>query len=88
MATPTTGPTVIEPHDGGWLDHVRTSIFALQWASELTRDEKKIREVREVTQLQTLLAEHARRSDSALGVTPELRHVDRIAAKPGAEPKA
>jgi hypothetical protein len=29
-----------------------------------------------------------RGSDSALGVTPELRHVDRIAAKPGVEPKA
>jgi hypothetical protein len=39
-----------------FLDHVRTSIFALQLASELTRDETKIREVREVIkQLQTLL---------------------------------
>jgi hypothetical protein len=59
-------------------------------ASELTRDETKIREVREViTQLQTLLAEHARRRDSAFGtMTPELQHVVRMAAKPEAEPQA
>jgi hypothetical protein len=81
----TTEPKVIEPHEGGCLDHIRTAIFALQLASELTRDEAKIKECREVIeQLQTLLAQHARRRDAAIGTGPRLRHVDR----PEVEPKA
>jgi hypothetical protein len=90
MATPTTRPKVIEPHEGGWLDHIRTSIFALQLASELTRDEDKIREARAVIEeLQQLLAKHARRRDAALfAMEPQLRHVDREAAKPEAEAQA
>jgi hypothetical protein len=73
----TTEPKVIEPHEGGCLDHIRTAIFALQLASELTRDEAKIKECREVIeQLQTLLAQHARRRDAAIGTGPRLPHVD------------
>jgi hypothetical protein len=82
MATPTSRPKLIEPHDGGWLDHVRTSIFALQLASELTRDEHKIAEVREVIrQLQTLLAVHAIRRERAIFTEPELPHVDEVETK-------
>jgi hypothetical protein len=63
-------------HPTGWLDHIRTAIFALQLASELTRDEEKIAAVREeITRLQTLLAEHARRRDAE--ISTRLRHVDR-----------
>src|SRR5262249_52631110 len=74
MATePKTGPTKITVQDRGWLDHIRTSIFALQLASELTRDEDTIAEVREVIrQLQTLLAVHAVRRDRATFTEPEL----------------
>ena len=39
----TTEPKVIRPRSEGWLDHIRTAIFALQLASELTRDEAKIK---------------------------------------------
>ena len=65
----TTEPKVIRPRSEGWLDHIRTAIFALQLASELTRDEAKIKaETREVIEeLQTLLAEYVRRRDAAIG---------------------
>jgi uncharacterized small protein (DUF1192 family) len=71
MATePTTGPKLITHHDRGWIDHLRTAIFALQLASELTADEDKIAAVREeIERLQTLLAERARRRDRAIGMT-------------------
>jgi hypothetical protein len=75
MATPTSRPKLIEPHSSGWLDHIRTAIFALQLASELTSDEEEIAHCREVVkQLQEGLAAHARRRDGALLVE----------AKPGA----
>jgi hypothetical protein len=48
MATPTPRPRVIDPHSSGWLDHIRTAIFALQLASELTRDEAEIAHIHEV----------------------------------------
>jgi uncharacterized small protein (DUF1192 family) len=81
----TTEPKVVEPHEGGCLDHVQTAIFALQLASELTTDEQKIAAVREeIERLQTLLAQHVRRRDAAIGTGPRLRHVDRPEAKPKA----
>jgi hypothetical protein len=56
---PTTEPKLITDHDCGWIDHVRTAIFALQLASELSADEAKIKAVREVTErLQTFYAEY------------------------------
>jgi hypothetical protein len=60
MATePTTEPKRITPHDRGWIDHIRTAILALQLASELTRDEAKIKDCREVIErLQTIYAEY------------------------------
>jgi hypothetical protein len=77
MATPTSRPKVIEPHSSGWLDHIRTAIFALQLASELTSDEAEIEHIREVIgRLQEGLAAHARRRDGAIAST-RLRHVDR-----------
>jgi len=87
MATePTTGPKLITHTDDGWLDHVRTAIFALQLASELTRDEEKLRVCREViTDLQAGLAEHAKRRNAGIFTEPQLPHVDRIAGDSGAE---
>jgi hypothetical protein len=74
MSEAPTRPKVIRPHSGGWLDHIRTAILALQLASELTDDEAEIAEIRQViTRLQKGLAAHARRRDAALfaGVDPK-----------------
>jgi hypothetical protein len=87
MATPTSRPKLIEPHPSGWLDHVRTAIFALQLASELTSDENEIAHCREVIgQLQNGLAAHARRRDAA--ITTRLQHVDRVTEMDDAEVEA
>jgi hypothetical protein len=84
-----TDPKVIRPHPDGWLDHVRTAIFALQLASELTSDEAEIEHLHEVIKkLQKGLAAHARRRDVSPFAEPELPHVDRLKAKPEAESKA
>jgi hypothetical protein len=90
MATePTTGPKLIRPNESGWLDHIRTAIFALQLASELTRDEAEIAQIREVIgQLQQGLAAHARRRGGGIFMEPRLPHTDRVKAKPEAESKA
>jgi hypothetical protein len=63
----TSEPKIISPHSGGWLDHIRTAIFALQLASELTRDEDEIAMCQqEIRRLQEGLAAHAHRRDGAL----------------------
>jgi hypothetical protein len=74
----TSEPKIITPHSGGWLDHIRTSIFALQLASELTDDPDEIRECREVIErLQKGLAAYARRRNAS-------PFAESVEAQPGA----
>jgi hypothetical protein len=85
MAESTSRPKVNRTVCGGWLDHIRTAIFALQLASELTNDEAEIEHIqRVISQLQKRLAEHARRRDAALFATTELQHVARPERTKGA----
>jgi hypothetical protein len=79
VAPPTA--SITSDHSGASVDHVRTAILALQAYAEGLHDDQELAVVRQcITQLQKILAAHAKDREAALGVTPALRHVRRASA--------
>jgi hypothetical protein len=71
--------SVTSREEGSDLDLVRHSIQALQLYAERTHDDVELATVHKcVVALQSILADHAKNRDAALGVTPTLRHVRRV----------
>jgi hypothetical protein len=65
--------------EGSDLDHVRTAIMALQAYAENNHDDQELAKVHKcIVALQSILADHAKNKDAAMGVTPTLRHVRRV----------
>jgi len=79
---PTAGITSRD--DGSDLDHIRTAILALQLYAEGNHDDQELATVHScITNLQKLLAGHAKNRDAALGTTPALKHVRRVSRGSG-----
>jgi hypothetical protein len=59
---------------------VRTAIMSLQHYAEQETDDVELATVHKcMLALQQLLADHHKNADAAMGVTPALRHVRRVA---------
>jgi hypothetical protein len=70
--------------EGSDLDHLRTSILAAQAYAESIHDDQELAKVhRCIAQLQTILADHARNKDAALGTTPAMKHIRRTSRGAG-----
>jgi hypothetical protein len=81
---PAPGASITSGHTGAFLDHIRTAILALQMYAEMTHDDQELALVHGcITDLQKLLAAHAKNRDAALGITPAMKHVRRVAAQEG-----
>lgn len=78
-AAPTSTRAITSDHVGASsLDHIRTAIMALQVYAEGEDDDQDLALVHKViTQLQQLLASHAKDRDAALGTAAAHRHVRR-----------
>ena len=71
---------VTSPHTGDRLDMIRTAILALQHYAEGETDDVELQQVSKcILALQSILADHHKNKDAALGVTPSMRHVRRVA---------
>jgi hypothetical protein len=71
---------ITSPHGGGRLDLIRTAILSLQHYAEQETDDTELATVHKcIVALQNMLANHAKNQDAAMGVTPALKHVRRIA---------
>jgi hypothetical protein len=71
---------ITSPHGGGRLDLIRTAILALQHYAETETDDIELATVQKcILGLQQLLADHHKNRDAALGVTPVMKHVRRVA---------
>jgi len=84
--TPGPDPTasITSDHSGSDVDHVRTAILALQMYAEGLHDDQELAVVHQcIVSLQKILAGHAKNRDAALGVTPALKHVRRVARGAG-----
>jgi hypothetical protein len=76
--------SITSDHAGSDVDHVRTAILALQMYAEGLHDDQELAEVHKlIVGAQKLLANHAKNRDAALGVTPALKHVRRVARGAG-----
>lgn len=81
---PAPGASVTSAHSGGDLDHLRTAILALQLYAEGLHDDQELVPVHQcIVDLQKILAGHAKNRDAALGITPAMKHVRRVAARGG-----
>lgn len=70
--------------EGGDLDHIRTAIMALQAYAENNHDDRELAKVhRCIVALQSILADHSKNRDAAMGVTPALKHVRRTSREAG-----
>lgn len=79
-AQPARGAPITSDHTGAFLDHIRTAILALRMYAEMTHDDQELAVIHQcITKLQKILADHAKNRDAALGVTPTLKHVRRVA---------
>jgi hypothetical protein len=67
---------ITSDHQGGLLDHIRTAIMSLQHFAEQATDDQDIHTVTKcIVGLQSILADHAKGADAAMGTTPALKHV-------------
>jgi len=90
-APPDAGPhdvpanaSITSRDEGSDLDHIRTAIMALQAYAENNHDDQELAKVhRCITQLQSILADHAGNRDAALGTTPAMKHVRRVSRGAG-----
>jgi hypothetical protein len=72
------GASITSRDSGSDVDHVRTAILALQMYAEGLHDDQELQVVhRCITQLQGILAAHAKDRAAAMGESPALRHVRR-----------
>jgi hypothetical protein len=69
---------------GDELDHLRSPIMALQIYAEVNHDDQELAKVHKcITALQSILADHAKNADAALGISPALKHVRRVSRGAG-----
>lgn len=70
----------ITSHDTGEdLDQIRTAIQALQLYAEGNHDDVELAKVHKaIVALQSILADHSKNRDAAMGTTPALKHVRRV----------
>jgi hypothetical protein len=65
--------------DGSDLDHIRTAIHALQLYAEGNHDDVELAKVHKcIVGLQSILADHSKNADAAIGLSPALKHVRRV----------
>src|SRR5262249_41158304 len=77
---PTAGITSRD--EGSDLDDIRTAILALQIYAEGLHDDQELAVVHQcILNLQKILANHDKNRDAAMGVTPALKHVRRVALR-------
>jgi hypothetical protein len=70
---------VTSPHSGDRLDLIRTAILALQHYAEVEDDDIELAAVHKcIVALQSLLANHAKNQQAAMGTTPAMRHIRRV----------
>jgi hypothetical protein len=70
--------SVTSRDDGSDLDHIRTAVQALQLYAEGNHDDQELAKVHKAIVLcQSLLADHAKNRDAALGMSPALKHIRR-----------
>jgi hypothetical protein len=70
--------SITSDHRGDPNDHIRTALMALQVWLEGNQDDQDAAKVTKcVVALQSVLADHAKQRDAAMGVTPALQHVRR-----------
>jgi len=73
--------SVTSRDDGSDLDHLRTAVQALQLYAEGTHDDQELAKVHKaIVLVQSLLADHAKNRDAAIGMTPAMRHIRRASA--------
>jgi hypothetical protein len=66
------------------VDHIRTAILALQAYAAGSHDDVELAKVHKcIVALQSILADHAKDREAALGTTPALRHVRRTSRGAG-----
>jgi hypothetical protein len=64
------------------LDQIRTAIQALQLYAEGTHDDQELAKVHKcIVALQSILADHSKNREAALGMTPAMRHIRRTSAR-------
>ena len=81
LPLPPDGATITSRDSGSQLDHIRTAIMSLQLYAEGNHDDQELAVVHKcITQLQGILAGHAKDREAALGTTPAMRHVRRASA--------
>jgi hypothetical protein len=62
--------------EGSDLDHIRTAILALQAYAGNNHDDQELAKVHKcITALQSILADHAKNRDAAMGTTPAMKHI-------------
>jgi hypothetical protein len=72
--------SVTSREQGGDLDLVRHAIQALQLYAERTHDHQELAAVHKcIVALQNILASHAKNQDAAMGTTPAMKHIRRVA---------
>jgi hypothetical protein len=73
---------ITSDHSGEDLDHIRTAIMALQAYAENNHDDVELAKVHKcVVALQSILADHAKNADAALGTTPAMKHIRRVSGR-------
>jgi hypothetical protein len=69
---------------GSDVDHIRTAILAFQMYAEGLHDDQELAEIHKlIVGAQKILARHAADRDSAMGVSPALKHVRRVSRGAG-----
>jgi hypothetical protein len=77
-APPAPTGSVTSRDEGSDLDHVRTAIQALQIYAEGNHDDVELAKVHKcIVALQSILADHAKNRDAAMGTTPAMKHIRR-----------
>jgi hypothetical protein len=72
--------SVTSSEEGSDLDLVRHAIQALQLYAERTHDDQELAAVHAcIVNLQKILATHAKNADAAMGTTPAMKHIRRVA---------
>jgi hypothetical protein len=75
---------ITSDHEGSDLDHIRTAILALQAYAENNHDDVELAKVHKcVVALQSILADHAKNRDAAMGTTPAMKHIRRTSRGSG-----
>jgi hypothetical protein len=78
------GASITSRDVGTQTDHLRTALLALQAYAESLHDDVELVAIHKcIVQIQSILADHAKDREAALGTTPALRHVRRTSRGSG-----